>query len=92
MGAFLATGKGVDKDMAKAAEWYQRAADAGNPNAMANLGLMYASGDGVEEDREYAEELFDQAEYLGLDVEEVRSAVGMATGEAIPDATIGESG
>jgi uncharacterized protein len=36
--------------MAKAAEWYQKAADAGDALAMAKLGYMYSVGEGVAKD------------------------------------------
>ena len=75
LGAFHATGRGTAKDMTQAVAWYERAADAGNPSAMAGLAVIYATGDGVEVDREYAEQLFDQADYLGLDVSELRAQV-----------------
>jgi len=34
-------GKGVPKDYTKAAEWYRKAAEIGNPNAQYKLGRMY---------------------------------------------------
>lgn len=77
MGAFHATGKHVAKDLARAAEWYERAFDAGNVHAAATLAVMYATGEGVEKDLEYAEQLFGQAEWLGLDVSEARRAAGL---------------
>jgi TPR repeat protein len=72
MGAFYATGRMVEKNMAESVKWYERAADAGNPRAMANLAMIYGAGDGAEKDIEYAQQLLGQAEYLGLDVREMR--------------------
>ena len=77
LGAFNATGRGTPKDMKKAVEWYERAAGVGNPSAMAGLAAIYATGDGVEVDRAYAEQLFDQADYCGLDVSGLRAQVGL---------------
>ena len=37
-------GQGVTQDYAKAREWYEKAADGGNTNAMFGLGLLYANG------------------------------------------------
>jgi len=76
LAAYLATGRGVPKDSAKAAEWYKRSSDAGNPRATANLAMMYAKGEGVEKDLERAKLLFDEADYMGVDVSEMRIALG----------------
>jgi TPR repeat protein len=38
------------QDYAGAVDWYRKAADQGDPNAQANLGLMYADGLGVPQD------------------------------------------
>lgn len=78
MGAFHATGSGFPKDLAAAVDWYERAANAGNLRATAMLGAMYARGEGTERDIEHAKELFDEAEYMGLDVTNIRKAVPLA--------------
>lgn len=77
MGALLATGSGLPKDLAAAVDWYERAADAGNVRATVTLAAMYAKGEGVARDIDHAKELFDEAEYLGLDVSAIRKAVGL---------------
>lgn len=77
IGAFHAAGRGIPKNIPEALKWYERSADAGNPSAMAGLAVIYAMGDGVEVDRKYAEQLFDQADYCGLDVSGLRKRVGM---------------
>jgi TPR repeat protein len=77
VGAYNASGRGMPKNIPEALKWYERAAAAGNPSAMVGLAVIYATGDGVERDREYAGELFDQAEYCGLDVSQVRKQVGL---------------
>jgi TPR repeat protein len=46
-------GLGVIRDYAEAVRWYRKAADAGNAQAMHNLGYMYHRGQGVTQD--YAE-------------------------------------
>lgn len=38
------TGNGIGQDYAQAFEWYKKAANAGNPEAQTELGLMYAKG------------------------------------------------
>ena len=45
--AMLATGTGVNQDMAEAAHWYAKAARGGNASAQFNLAAMYAKGEGV---------------------------------------------
>lgn len=42
-------GKGVDRDYAKALNWYHRAADQNHPEAQFKLGVIYANGLGVEQ-------------------------------------------
>jgi TPR repeat protein len=77
LGAFNATGRGTPRNMTEAVKWYERAADVGNAAALAGLAMIYATGDGVELDHEYARELFDQADYCGLDVSQLREQVGL---------------
>jgi|GEM_PF-1296167 len=38
------TGNGIGQDYAKAFDWYRKAANAGDPEAQTELGLMYAKG------------------------------------------------
>ena len=40
-------GQGMPQNYAKAVEWYTRAADQGFARAQANLGVMYAKGEGA---------------------------------------------
>src|SRR5580658_7260174 len=39
-----AKGQGVPQDLARAADWYRKAAEQGNVFAQDNLGLLYATG------------------------------------------------
>jgi TPR repeat protein len=43
-------GRGVERDLAKAREYYEKAAALGNPFAQNNLGYMYEWGNGVPQD------------------------------------------
>ena len=54
-------GQGVPKDLAKAAELYQKAADQGSADAQNNLGVLYANGQGVPKDLRKAAELYQKA-------------------------------
>jgi TPR repeat protein len=54
-------GKDVPQDSAEAVKWYGNAADQGNADARHNLGIMYASGQGVAKDYVLAHMWFDLA-------------------------------
>ena len=47
-------GRGVPRDLARAAALYQRAAELGNAEAQYNLGNLYLLGEGVERDDDWA--------------------------------------
>jgi hypothetical protein len=51
----------VEKDGAKAIEWFTRAADQGLVGSMTTLAMMYDEGNGVEQDKEKAKELYAKA-------------------------------
>ena len=61
LGWLYQSGQGVPKDLGKAAELYQKAADQGNVFAQNNLGLLYQSGEGVPKDLRKAAELYQKA-------------------------------
>ena len=50
LGYMYELGEEVEQDYAKAAQWYKKGADAGNPTCKLNLGCLYINGDGVEAD------------------------------------------
>lgn len=77
LATYLAMGRGLPKDLLKAAEWYFKASEAGNVRATANLAMMFAKGEGVRKDLDQAKLLFDEADYMGLDVSEARASVGL---------------
>ena len=57
LGELYANALGVKRDYAKAAEWYQRAADAGDREGMFALAMMRLSGRGGPTNREEAVKL-----------------------------------
>ena len=61
IGFMYERGKGTEKDPAKAAAWYGRAAKLGNPYAQNNLGVLYKHGRGVSQDYVQAYKWFDLA-------------------------------
>ena len=50
LGTAHRNGQGVEKDDAEAVKWYRKAVEAGDANAMINLGGMYQNGQGVNKD------------------------------------------
>jgi hypothetical protein len=65
IGHLYRNGLGVDRDPAYAAEWYERAANAGLSRAQANLGALYLTGDGVAQDFSEAARWFTAASVQG---------------------------
>lgn len=64
--AFLyAKGQGLEADLGKAKELYERARQAGCERSTTNLGCMYENGAGVEQDLEKAKELYEEAHQAG---------------------------
>jgi hypothetical protein len=61
VGKFYERGRGVDTDMAKAAEWFQKASAAGHVASQARLGILYFEGRGVKKDHKKALELLNSA-------------------------------
>ena len=55
------SGTGVDKDLAKALEWYRKAADQGHVSGMIQIAHHYEAGIGVEKSIATAAEWFEKA-------------------------------
>ena len=58
LGTRYANGRGVERDEAKAVEWFLLAAKQGHAKAQNNLGARYANGKGVERDEAKAVEWY----------------------------------
>jgi hypothetical protein len=58
-------GDGVEQSYTDAANWFRKAADAGNPAAKFNLGRFYEEGTGVPRDVAKAKGYYQQAAALG---------------------------
>ncbi|KAG0306103.1 hypothetical protein BGZ98_002967 [Dissophora globulifera] len=65
LGEIYYDGYGVKKDYKKSMEWYLKASDTGNSDAMFNIGLMYQNGYGVEQNYAKAMEWFLKASDTG---------------------------
>ena len=57
---------GVEMDMGKAVEWYQKAAEAGDAYSMFALGNAYENGEGVGKDEEKALDWYRKAAATGM--------------------------
>ena len=61
----IAEGKGADKDVKDAVQWYQRSAASGFPMAQFRLGNLYERGIGVKKDLARAQVWYSRAAELG---------------------------
>jgi hypothetical protein len=61
LGLMYETGEGVERDRARAAEYYERACVGRWMVGCTNLGRLYQAGEGVEQNDRAAEELFHRA-------------------------------
>jgi TPR repeat protein len=61
LGVQYAMGRGVPKDLGKAVELVQKAADQGHADAQDILGMFYMDGEGVPKDLGKAAELYKKA-------------------------------
>lgn len=78
-------GKGVDRNMVEALNWYVKAADADNENALLRLGNIYEKGDGVVANRRLAAKYYKRAREAAIDdkvEEEAEKGLSRVTMEA----------
>lgn len=61
VGRMYERGRGVGVDLARAADWYERASSAGNAAAKARLGILHYEGRGVAQDYQQAYKLLSAA-------------------------------
>ena len=69
----------------EAVRWYRLAAEQGDATAQYNLGLMYATGEGVPEDHAEAAKWFRLAAEQGDAAHQRRLGFVYATGEGVPE-------
>ena len=77
------TGKGVMKDMKKAAQWFEKAADQGLAEAQFNLGHLYDMGEGVEHNAAKAVLWYKKAAEQGHPLAQTNLGVMYANGEGV---------
>lgn len=61
LGKLYQRGRGTNKNMFKAAEWFQKAASAGHAASQARLGILYFEGRGVKQNYQKALKLLNAA-------------------------------
>ncbi len=61
LGVMYANGRGVPRDLEKAATWFQRSAEGGDARAQFNLGNLYARGEGMPRNLSRAAEWYAKA-------------------------------
>ena len=86
MSHFETNGIGGPVDLAAAAIWDRRAAEAGDPVGMYNLGLSLMRARGVEKDEAEGRRLIDRAAAAGLDVARQLQALSYDLDQVTPDA------
>ena len=78
------TGDGVPQDAAQAAHWYERAAQAGDPNAQNEIGYMYQAGIGVPLSMDRATHWFQLAAASGSPQGSLNLGVAYLAGRGVP--------
>jgi TPR repeat protein len=76
-------GRGVEKDFAKAAEYYRKAADQGHALAQYNLGYAYSKGEGVAEDKAEGARWYRKAAEQGFALAQCNLGVAYRNGEGV---------
>ena len=80
-GIVLKNGEAVAADPAEAVKWYRKAAEAGDREAMARLGVLHVRGRGVAKDSSKALAMFRRA---GLDVDgALRNVAGQGASQGV---------
>lgn len=85
IGARFTEGRGVPVDLAKAADWYQRAADLGHAPSQYRIANFYEKGSGLERDLDAAKKWYQLAAEQGNASAMHNLAVLYAAAGAVPD-------
>jgi len=83
LGMIYDAGKGVPRDPAKAATWYQKAAEQKHTLGQLFLGVLYLGGEGVAKDAKQALRWFEPAAIAGNDQAQMYVGVMYAQGDGI---------
>jgi uncharacterized protein len=83
LGSAYFAGRGVPQDEKRAAYWFEKAANAGDPGAQAQIGYFYEAGIGVSRDPAVAARWFQRAAAGGLISAKVNLGVAYLLGEGV---------
>src|SRR3954471_135995 len=87
LGSAYFAGRGVPQDEKRAAYWFEKAANAGDPGAQAQIGYFYEAGIGVSRDPAKAARWFERAVAGGLISAKVNLGVAYLLGEGVKQDT-----
>jgi hypothetical protein len=83
LGAAYFAGRGVAQDEKRAAYWYEKAANAGDPGAQKQIGYFYQVGIGVTRDAATAVRWYERAAASGLISAKVNLGVAYLLGDGV---------
>jgi TPR repeat protein len=83
LGAAYFAGRGVPQDEKRAAYWYEKAANAGDPGAQKQIGYFYEVGIGVRRDPAMAVRWYERAAAGGLISAKVNLGVAYLLGDGV---------
>ncbi len=83
LGAAYFAGRGVAQDEKRAAYWYEKAANSGDPSAQMQIGYFYQAGIGVTRDPAKAARWFERAAAAGLISAKVNLGVAYLLGDGV---------
>ncbi len=83
LGAAYFAGRGVLQDEKRAAYWYEKAANAGDPGAQMQIGYFYQAGIGVSHDPAQAVRWFERAAAGGMVSGKVNLGVAYLLGDGV---------
>ena len=78
-------GTGIPKDLARAADWFRKAAEQGHAYAQSSLGSLYAQGQGVPQDYSQAAAWYRKAADQGNVNAQYNLALLYGTGQGVPE-------
>ena len=78
------TGRGVAQDLKLSAYWYEKAAEAGDPEAQTQIGYFYEAGIGVQKDPVRAAHWYQLAAAGGLATAKVNLGTAYMLGVGVP--------
>lgn len=85
LGTLYTTGRGVKRDLVKAAKWHRKAAEQGLATAQVRVSYEYANGVGVKEDHAEAARWLQRAADQGLAEAQLQLGICYARGDGVTE-------